>query len=114
MTLATVPSALPSQRTPVGPSPEDTQDWTHFSACQGSDPEDLFVSGAAQNRAKVVCRDCPVRTLCLADALDHRVEFGVWGGMTERERRALLRRNPTVTSWLPVLESAARQPSASD
>ena len=42
---------------------------------------------------------CPVRTECLADALDNRIEFGVWGGMTERERRALLRRRPNVSSW---------------
>jgi WhiB family redox-sensing transcriptional regulator len=40
------------------------------------------------------------------DALDNRVEFGVWGGMTERERRALLRRRPTVTSWRRLLETA--------
>lgn len=37
---------------------------------------------------------------------DNRVEFGVWGGMTERERRALLRRRPTVTSWRRLLETA--------
>lgn len=64
----------------------------------------MFVQGAAQNRAKVVCATCPVRTECLADALDNRVEYGVWGGMTERERRALLRRRPEVDSWRQVLE----------
>ncbi|SOR76592.1 Transcriptional regulator WhiB4 [Streptomyces chartreusis NRRL 3882] len=61
---------------------------------------------AAQNRAKAVCTGCPVRTECLADALDNRVKFGVWGGMTARERRALLRRLPTVTSWRRLLETA--------
>jgi WhiB family redox-sensing transcriptional regulator len=49
---------------------------------------------------------CPVRTECLADALDNRIEFGVWGGMTERERRALLRRRPGVGSWSRLLETA--------
>jgi WhiB family redox-sensing transcriptional regulator len=49
---------------------------------------------------------CQVRTECLADALDNGVEFGVWGGMTERERRALLRRRPNVTSWRLLLEAA--------
>ena len=49
---------------------------------------------------------CPVRTECLADALDNRIEFGVWGGMTERERRALLRRRPNVLSWRRLLETA--------
>ena len=70
------------------------------------DPDELFVQGAAQNRAKVVCATCPVRTECLADALDNRVEYGVWGGMTERERRALLRKRPDVHSWRQVLEEA--------
>ncbi|MCW2724231.1 MAG: WhiB family transcriptional regulator, partial [Frankiales bacterium] len=36
----------------------------------------------------------------------NRVEFGVWGGMTERERRALLRRRPDVTSWRQLLDQA--------
>lgn len=81
-------------------------DWTVVAACRGMDPDELFVQGAAQNRAKTVCSGCPVRTECLADALDNRVEYGVWGGMTERERRALLRRRPEVRSWRQFLESA--------
>src|SRR5919199_6834204 len=81
-------------------------DWTTSAACRGENPDALFVQGAAQNRAKAVCLGCPVRTECLADALDNRIEFGVWGGMTERERRALLRRRPDVTSWRRLLEAA--------
>jgi WhiB family redox-sensing transcriptional regulator len=90
----------------VAESPAKTwvEDWTIAAACRGMDPDELFVQGAAQNRAKTVCAACPVRTECLADALDNRVEFGVWGGMTERERRALLRRRPDVRSWRKVLE----------
>lgn len=76
------------------------------AACRSSDPDALFVQGAAQNRAKQVCRGCEIRTECLADALDGRIEFGVWGGMTERERRALLRRHPNVGSWAALLTSA--------
>jgi WhiB family redox-sensing transcriptional regulator len=83
-------------------------DWATNAACRSSDPDALFVQGAAQNRAKAVCMACPVRTECLADALDNRVEFGVWGGMTERERRALLRRRPEVRSWSRLLEAARR------
>ena len=71
-----------------------SNDWAAAAACNGTDPDELFVQGAAQNRAKLICMGCQVRTECLADALDNRVEFGVWGGMTERERRALLRRRP--------------------
>jgi len=81
-------------------------DWTSRAACRNDAPDSLFVQGAAQNRAKSVCLGCPVRTECLADALDNRVEFGVWGGMTERERRALVRRRPNVTSWRRLLEAA--------
>jgi WhiB family transcriptional regulator, redox-sensing transcriptional regulator len=81
-------------------------DWTARAACRTSDPDAMFVQGAAQNRAKAVCLGCPVRTECLADALDNATEFGVWGGMTERERRALLRRRPNVTSWSRLLMAA--------
>jgi WhiB family transcriptional regulator, redox-sensing transcriptional regulator len=83
--------------------------WAALAACRSRDPDALFVKGAEQNRAKLVCVGCPVRTECLADALDNRVEFGVWGGMTERERRALLRRRPDVTSWRALLEAARRE-----
>lgn len=81
-------------------------EWGAYAACRRSAPDELFVEGAAQNGAKAVCSGCPVRTECLAFALDRRIEHGVWGGMTERERRALLRRRPTVTSWRSLLEAA--------
>lgn len=74
--------------------------------CRNFDPDVLFVQGAEQNKAKAICRACPVRTECLADALDSRVNYGVWGGMTERERRALLRRRTDVTSWRELLRNA--------
>ena len=78
-------------------------DWTARAACKGTDPDELFVQGAAQNRAKLICRGCTVRTEC-----------GVWGGMTERERRALLRRRPDVTSWRELLEHARNQYERTD
>lgn len=90
------------------------KDWPSEAACRGTDPDELFVQGAAQNRAKSVCLGCPVRTECLADALDNRTEFGVWGGMTERERRALLRRRPEVVSWQALLEAARDEYETSD
>ena len=82
------------------------EDWSARASCRTTDPEALFVQGAAQIRAKALCLGCVVRTECLADALDNQVEFGVWGGMTERERRALLRRRPNVTSWRRLLQTA--------
>jgi len=81
-------------------------DWASQAACREGDPDALFVQGAEQNAAKKVCRGCPVRMECLADALDNRIEFGVWGGMTERERRALLRKHTDVRSWRRVFEAA--------
>ena len=83
-----------------------TDDWAGDAACRVSRPDELFVRGAEQHRAKQVCKACPVRTECLAEALDNRIEWGVWGGMTERERRALLRRRPNVMSWRRLLEAA--------
>ncbi|MEU1404782.1 WhiB family transcriptional regulator [Streptomyces sp. NPDC005728] len=80
--------------------------WAEHAACRSTDPDELFAQGAGQNRAKTVCTGCTVRTECLAEALDQRIEFGVWGGMTERERRALLRRRPDVVSWRAVLQEA--------
>jgi WhiB family redox-sensing transcriptional regulator len=86
-----------------------TADWPSQAACRTGDPDALFVQGAEQNVAKRICRGCPVRYECLADALDNRIEFGVWGGMTERERRALLRRFPNVTNWRRRFERAMAQ-----
>ncbi|MEO6881449.1 MAG: WhiB family transcriptional regulator [Mycobacteriaceae bacterium] len=82
--------------------------WVARAACREVDPERLFVEGAAQREATVICRSCPVQLECLADALDHREPFGVWGGLTERERRALLRTRPDVTSWSRQLREARR------
>jgi WhiB family redox-sensing transcriptional regulator len=84
------------------------EDWTSAAACRQAQPDQLFVRGAEQNRAKQLCAGCPVRTECLAEALDNQIEWGVWGGMTERERRALLRRRPNA-SWRAVLEAARSQ-----
>ena len=97
-----LPLPVPEPRVPG----DGLDDWTALAVCRGADPDALFVQGAEQQQAKQVCLRCPVRTECLADALDNRVEFGVWGGMTERERRALLRRRPNVTSWRRLLEAA--------
>ncbi|WP_329126969.1 WhiB family transcriptional regulator [Streptomyces sp. NBC_01465] len=84
----------------------ERSNWRAVAACRGADAEPMFAESAQQKRAKVVCNQCPVRLACLAEALDERVEFGVWGGMTERERRALRRRRPDVTSWKHALERA--------
>ncbi|MFJ8158964.1 WhiB family transcriptional regulator [Streptomyces sp. NPDC094468] len=80
--------------------------WIDNAACGDSNPDDLFAQMAQQKQAKAICDACAVRIECLAEALDSRIEFGVWGGMTERERKALLNRRPDVTSWRTVLDQA--------
>ena len=64
--------------------------------CKSADPDELFVSGAAQHQAATICRHCPVLQECAADALDNQIDYGVWGGMTERQRRALLKSTPKL------------------
>jgi WhiB family transcriptional regulator, redox-sensing transcriptional regulator len=73
--------------------------WVLNAQCRDGDPDELFVRGKAQRKAAIICRHCPVMRECAADALDNQVEYGVWGGMTERRRRALLNQHPEVVSW---------------
>lgn len=82
---------------------EDRHTWASRALCASANPDELFVRGAAQKHAAAICRKCPVIFECAADALDNRVEYGVWGGMTERQRRALLRQHPDVLSWAEFL-----------
>jgi WhiB family transcriptional regulator, redox-sensing transcriptional regulator len=92
-------SAAPTSNILYGAEAESRIAWVSKALCRAADPDELFVRGAAQRKAAVICRHCPVMLECGADALDNRVEFGVWGGMTERQRRALLKQHPEVVSW---------------
>lgn len=83
--------------------------WTTAALCKQAAPDELFVRGAEQHKAKTLCGSCPVRTECLAEALDNRIEWGVWGGLTERERRSILRKRPQVTSWKQLLQTAMEE-----
>ncbi|APE18004.1 MULTISPECIES: WhiB family transcriptional regulator [Mycolicibacterium] len=87
--------------------------WVSQALCRSTDPDELFVRGAAQRKAAVICRHCPVMAECGADALDNRVEFGVWGGMTERQRRALLKQHPEVVSWSEFFAAQRKHRSVS-
>jgi WhiB family transcriptional regulator, redox-sensing transcriptional regulator len=92
-------SAAQTNNILYGADSESRIAWVSKALCRAADPDELFVRGAAQRKAAVICRHCPVMLECGADALDNRVEFGVWGGMTERQRRALLKQHPEVVSW---------------
>jgi WhiB family redox-sensing transcriptional regulator len=70
--------------------PERDDDWKVDAACRGMDPELFFTErGESTADAKAVCRSCPVRAECLDYALAHVERFGVWGAMSERERRRI-------------------------
>lgn len=66
--------------------------WRQQSACRGLDPEIFYPpSDEESEEAKAICAICPVRQMCLEHALAFRERDGVWGGLTERERRRVLR-----------------------
>lgn len=71
---------------------DKAQDWREYAACAQADPEAWFPEkGGSVREAKRVCRGCFVREDCLAYALERDERFGVWGGLSERERRRLRR-----------------------
>ncbi len=77
----------------------DPEDWVVAAACRGR--TDLFFApdtsesraerADRERSAKEVCRGCAVRAECLEESLSSQERFGIWGGLTERERRALAR-----------------------
>ena len=73
-------------------------DWRDAAACLNEDPDLFFPTGATGpigreiEQAKTVCRGCGVRNACLHWALAERQLAGIWGGLTEEERRSWARR----------------------
>ncbi|EID53436.1 WhiB family transcriptional regulator [Saccharomonospora xinjiangensis] len=88
-------------------------EWWQDAACRDEDPELFFpVSdmgpGARQTaRAKAVCARCPVRDQCLRYALENGLDHGIFGGLTERERRDLLHRNRRASRVQDAADEAA-------
>ncbi len=73
-------------------TPEDPG-WQEMALCAQTDPEAFFPEkGGSTREAKRVCTGCEVRSECLEYALEHDERFGIWGGLSERERRKLKRR----------------------
>ena len=65
-------------------------DWTERALCAQTDPEAFFPEkGGSTREAKRVCTGCEVRAECLEFALTNDERFGIWGGLSERERRRL-------------------------
>jgi WhiB family redox-sensing transcriptional regulator len=64
--------------------------WRELAACRGADLEVFFPGrGESAGPARRVCAACPVRQPCLDYAISNRIAHGIWGGLTEQERRAL-------------------------
>ncbi|MQA10111.1 MAG: WhiB family transcriptional regulator [Pseudonocardiaceae bacterium] len=73
-------------------TPEE-QEWQERALCAQTDPEAFFPEkGGSTREAKRICQGCEVRSECLEYALAHDERFGIWGGLSERERRKLKKR----------------------
>jgi WhiB family redox-sensing transcriptional regulator len=78
----------------VSPPPDHEREhlWMLDARCREYDPTQFFPSdGVGVDRARQICFECPVRMECLEYALEYRIDHGVWGGASERERRRILR-----------------------
>jgi len=85
----TVTGRLPRHRSLAGPARFAAR-WRELAACRGTDLEVFFPGrGESAGPARQVCAACPVRQPCLDYAISNRISHGIWGGLTERERRAL-------------------------
>jgi WhiB family redox-sensing transcriptional regulator len=70
--------------------PGEETAWQDLAACTETDPDSFFPElGEPTGPAKRICRGCEVTAQCLQYALDNHERFGVWGGLSERERRRL-------------------------
>jgi WhiB family transcriptional regulator, redox-sensing transcriptional regulator len=72
---------------------ETETDWMAYGNCAHRPPSLFFPSdGVGVDVARRICADCPVKEPCLEYALTNRIDHGVWGGCSERERRRILKR----------------------
>ena len=86
-----MPTALASLVATQRPSNGERR-WQEQANCLGVDPDLFFPErGASTREAKAVCRSCEVQGDCLEYALAHGEKFGIWGGLSERERRRVRR-----------------------
>jgi WhiB family redox-sensing transcriptional regulator len=75
-----------------GVAPDASGRWQERANCLGVDPDLFFPErGASTREAKGVCKGCEVRLECLEYALAQGEKFGIWGGLSERERRRVRR-----------------------
>jgi len=76
-----------------GDGEDDPLAWQADALCAQTDPEAFFPEkGGSTREAKKICESCDVRAQCLEFALKNDARFGIWGGLSERERRKLKKR----------------------
>ena len=96
------PLTLETQVVIPAPRPSDDESvtaWMAMGNCRNYPPAVFFPSdGVGVDRARKICADCPVSATCLEYALAERIEHGVWGGCSERERRRILKRRRDTSS----------------
>ncbi len=82
----------PTELTVAPPDPDSDSAWMADGNCRLHPPATFFPSdGVGVDKARKICRDCPVMGRCLEYALEERIDHGVWGGCSERERRRILK-----------------------
>lgn len=82
----------PSSLATAPPDPDSDSAWMADGNCRLHPPSTFFPSdGVGVDKARKICRDCPVMGRCLEYALEERIDHGVWGGCSERERRRILK-----------------------
>jgi WhiB family redox-sensing transcriptional regulator len=92
LTMSPITSSLAALVAGPQFSADGERRWQEEANCLGVDPDLFFPErGASTREAKAVCRSCEVRVDCLEYALAHGEKFGIWGGLSERERRRVRR-----------------------
>ena len=98
-----------------------TDDWNALASCKGEDPRLFFgrdkedggesppVRDARVAMAKAICTNCTVLSVCLANALERPEKYGIWGGMTEKERKKLLSGRSNAAKRRSRLEALTEQ-----
>ena len=118
MSTSTAATAAPSAAAtaPVSSGPvsngtvelDGEKSWQDAANCLGVDPDLFFPErGASTREAKEVCRGCVVREDCLEYALANGEKFGIWGGMSERERRRIRRQRAIAREAAAVVVHTA-------
>lgn len=103
----------PSELGTAPHDPDSATIWMADGNCRLHPPATFFPSdGAGVDRARKICKECPVLGTCLEFALEERIDHGVWGGCSERERRRILKRRRAESEPEVSVAVSASGPSA--